>query len=474
MLQLKQSYQQLPIDLFAEAAPTAVAAPRLLLFNQALAASLSLETLSDDQATAIFSGNQALPGVESIAQAYAGHQFGNPTMLGDGRAILLGEHANAEGKRYDIQLKGAGRTAFSRGGDGRAALGPMLREYLISEALAALGVATTRALAVVTSGEAVQRQTALPGAILTRVASSHIRVGTFQFAAWKDEQQLLPALLTYTVERHYPDLLGADNLALAFFERVMEQQIKLVVSWMRVGFVHGVLNTDNVTISGEAIDFGPCAFMDEYDPATVFSSIDRNGRYAFARQPLITRWNLAKLAEALLPLIDSNDDTAVAKASQSLDAFMPRFDRAWRRMMSDKLGLVGQQPGDAELITDWLTLLEQNKLDYTNAHLALMRPQLPTVGAYQSAEFNRWLARWQQHISHNGESLALMQANNPEVIPRNHLLQQALEQAEAGNMTRFKQLLDELGQPYRMRPADSRYCQLPSDSERVHETFCGT
>lgn len=466
------SYARLPPLLFAHQLPTPVAAPKLLLLNDALAGELGLDAnVLREQGAGWFSGNVPMDGAEPLAQAYAGHQFGHPAMLGDGRCVLLGEQVTASGRRVDVQLKGAGRTPFSRGGDGRAALGPMLREYLISEAMAALGVATTRALAVVTTGESVQRETSLPGAILTRVAASHIRVGTFQYASWHQDKSLLPALFDYTLHRHYPQLAQADNPALALLDAVMEAQIALVVSWMRVGFVHGVMNTDNVTLSGETIDYGPCAFMDAYDPATVFSSIDHQGRYAFGNQTLIAQWNLGRFAETLLPLVDADESRAIAQASSLLDAFLPRFDAAWKQMMGAKLGLVEAQDGDEELLADWLALLKDERLDYTNAHRALMRGDLPA----QTERMAAWQRRWQARVEPDKQvARQLMAASNPAIIPRNHLVNGALALAEAGDMGEFHALLAALAEPYTERALDDPFCQPPDENERVCQTFCGT
>lgn len=469
------SYRRLPQDLFAEVGPTPVGAPAILLYNSALAAKLGLSELSREEARDYFSGNRLPPGSEPLAQAYAGHQFGHPTMLGDGRAVLLGEQLAPDGKRYDIQLKGSGPTSFSRGGDGRAALGPMLREYLIGESLYALGVPTSRSLAVVTSGEAVMREQPLPGAIVTRVAASHLRVGTFQYAAWHSNRELLPSLFAYTLKRHYPSLKDEANPALALLQKVMERQIALLVEWMRVGFIHGVLNTDNVTLSGEAIDFGPCAFMDDYDPATVFSSIDRGGRYAFANQVPVTHWNLERLAETLLPLIADDTQQAIAIASELLDGFKPRFDAAWEAMMRRKLGLVGEQDGDSELIADWLLLLQRHGLDYTNAHRDLMRDDLPQQTAYQQPAFLAWWQKWRQRLQADKvESAALMATANPAVIARNHQVEKALTAAAEGDMGHFKRLSEVLTAPYEPRGLDDEWCQPPQEGERVAATFCGT
>lgn len=470
------SYRRLPDAFFSMTANTPVAAPELLLLNEPLAQELGLNISAlRKNAANWLAGNALIVGSEPLAQAYAGHQFGNPTMLGDGRALLLGEQLTPSGARVDIQLKGAGRTAFSRGGDGRAALGPMLREYLISEALTAQGIASSRSLAVVASGEPVYRETPLPGAILTRVADSHIRVGTFQYAAWQSDKTLLPALLDYVLQRHYPKLIGTDNAALGLLDAVMERQIELVVGWLRVGFIHGVLNTDNVTISGAAIDFGPCAFMDEFDPATVFSSIDRQGRYAFGNQPAITQWNLERFAETLLPLIDADQQTAIDKATQLLRDFMPRFGAAWRAMMCTKLGLLANAPSSVALVDDWQELLQQQKMDYTNAHRALMRPQLPDAGVYHTPAFTAWHQRWLAAVQRDeAAGRAAMARSNPAVIPRNHQVNLTLDSAQAGDMQPFNRLLEELLDPYRERAPDDPYCQPPAADERILQTFCGT
>jgi len=467
------SYCHLPDALFAEVAPTPVVQPELLLFNQPLADELGLTDLSGRDAQTLLSGNRLPQGSRPIAQAYAGHQFGHPAMLGDGRAVLLGELLTPAGQRVDVQLKGAGRTPFSRGGDGRAALGPMLREYLVSESLHALGIPSSRALAVVTTGEPVQRETALPGAIVTRIARSHIRVGTFQYAAWHKDNRLLPALLDYALARHYPLLRDEVNPALAFLDAVMTTQISLIVHWMRVGFIHGVLNTDNVTITGEALDFGPCAFMDEYDPGTVFSSIDRQGRYAFNQQPVVTQWNLERLAEALLPLMDADAQVAIEQATQLLKTFMPRFGVQWRQMMQGKLGLQGEQAEDEQLMDDWLALLQQHRLDYTNAHRALMQPALPDDVVWQSPDIVQWWQRWRQRVDY-AQARPLMQQHNPAIIPRNHRVEQALTAAQAGDMQPFEMLYQALRQPYAERASDDPLCQPPGASEKVNQTFCGT
>lgn len=481
MFQVDNSYRSLPQSLWADVLPTPVREPSLLLFNQALAHELGLPELSQAQAALFFSGNALLAGSQPIAQAYAGHQFGHATILGDGRALLLGECIKANGQRVDIQLKGAGRTAFSRGGDGRAALAPMLREYLISEALNALGIPSARSLAVVATSESVQREYSQAGAIVTRVASSHLRVGTFQYAAWHSNKRLLPALLDYAIDRHYPDCRLADNPALAFLQAVMDAQLTLLLHWQRVGFVHGVLNTDNVTISGEALDFGPCAFMENYHADTCFSAIDRQKRYAFGRQPSITHWNMLRLAEALLPLIHEQENSAIELAEASLVQFMPKFHQQWQQMMCAKLGLLdgaggkAEQAADAALIADWLTLLQQFSLDYTNAHLALMQQRSPCEQLKMLHWFARWQARTQTNTGANWEqSLQQMQQHNPAIIPRNHRVASVLDAAEQGDLVPFNELFDALMQPYKTRAQDDYFSLAAKADERVTKTFCGT
>ncbi|HCE41069.1 MAG: hypothetical protein CL543_03485 [Alcanivorax sp.] len=476
------SYARLPEALFARTGPQPVAKPSLLLWNAPLAEALGLDgaALNGPAGAALFGGNQVPAGGEPLAQAYAGHQFGNPTMLGDGRAILLGEQITPHGERRDIQLKGGGRTPFSRGGDGRAALGPMLREYLISEAMHALGIPTTRGLAVVGNGEPVLRDTAVPGAVLTRVAASHLRVGTFQYAAARRDPDLLRALFDYTLERHYPSLKDADNPALALLDAVMERHIDLVVAWMRVGFIHGVLNTDNVTLSGETIDYGPCAFMDVYHPDTVFSSIDQRGRYAYGNQPVITQWNLARLAETLVPLIGDDSEAAVERAEALLSEFGDRYERRWRAMMADKLGLLGEQEeGDRALVDDLLEWMRRERVDYTNTFRGLIGRAVPDGEAFYQDAFLDWHRRWRDRLGRNPEpdsvAEARMRAANPAVIPRNHQVEAALNAAERDDdLSPTRALLDALANPYEDRALDDPYTRPPTDQERVLRTFCGT
>lgn len=473
------TYRRLPEPLFSDCSPQPVSTPAFALFNDALARELGLDSEALSTHPEFFSGNELLAGSEPIAQAYAGHQFGNLTMLGDGRAILLGEHVGDSGQRRDIQLKGAGRTPFSRGGDGRAALGPMLREYIVSEALHALNIPTTRSLAVTRTGDRVHRDTLLPGAILTRVATSHIRVGTFQYAAGQQDPALLEQLVDYTIARHYPELDGAENKALALFEAVMDRQVDLVVNWMRVGFIHGVLNTDNVTLSGESIDFGPCAFMDSFDPNTVFSSIDRQGRYAYGNQPSITQWNLGRFAETLLGLIDENTDAAIEKATTSLKSFSQRYEEKWRAMMKKKLGLFGDDPEDETLITDLLAWIQSHNADYTNTFRDLIGGIAPADAAYRNEGFANWHQRWLARLERNNKpqasSWCLMRNHNPAIIPRNHHVEQALSAAtEQQDMAPTRALLAALESPYENRDADDIYRQPPAAGEQVCQTFCGT
>ena len=471
------SYARLPTGFFRRLDPVPVGAPSLVLLNDGLADEMGLDTQGRDPAelAPLFAGNALPQGAEPLAQAYAGHQFGHFTMLGDGRAIVWGEHLTPGGARLDIQYKGSGPTPFSRSGDGRAALGPMLREYAISEAMHALGIPTTRSLAVAATGEQVLRETALPGAVLTRVARSHLRVGTFQYAAALQDIDLLRALVDYALDRHDPHLKDAESPALALLEAVLDRQVDLIVQWMRVGFIHGVMNTDNMTIAGETIDYGPCAFMDAYDPATVFSSIDRQGRYAFANQPVIAQWNLARLAEALLPLVDPDFDTAVQRVEPIIDGFTVKFRDAWLAMMRAKLGLLDVRDADQALITDLLDWMQQAGADHTNTFRALSRGAVPTGGAYDSLPFKSWAQRWQAHGGGaSAESVALMRATNPAVIPRNHLVEHALDAATAGDLAPFNALLQVLADPYADRPADDLYTQPAPPTQRVYQTFCGT
>ena len=474
------SYARLPDSLYVRLNPVPVPSPRMVLFNHSLAQDLGLdaEQLKKNLGTAVFSGNLIPEGAEPLAMSYAGHQFGHFTVLGDGRAILLGEQITPEGKRFDIQLKGSGQTPFSRRGDGRAALGPMLREYIISEAMHALGIPTTRGLAAVTTGGEVQRQTVLPGAILTRVASSHIRVGTFEYAAAHGDTSEIRTLADYTIWRHYPELKSSDNPYLLLLDTVIENQALLVAGWQNIGFIHGVMNTDNMALSGETIDYGPCAFMDVYNPAAVFSSIDHQGRYAYSNQPRICQWNLARFAETLLPLIHEKQEKAITLATQSLESFPRIFQDFWLAGMREKLGLFNTEENDLRLATDLLDLMHKNGADFTNTFRKLSSDILPEDQLFQSQNFLEWHDSWQNRLSRQpqsvDESRLLMNRRNPAVIPRNHLVEDALENAEAhGDYSVTSRLIRVLSRPYEHLPEYGEY-RLPDPSGRPYQTFCGT
>ena len=473
------TYFNLPKSFKEDIKPVPVKNPDLVVFNESLASELNLNfsRIDKKELSKIFSGNVLPNGSNSIAQAYAGHQFGHFTMLGDGRAVLIGEHKTKTNKKYDIQFKGSGKTSFSRNGDGRAALGPMLREYIISEAMNGLNIPTTRSLAVIKTGEDIQRETALQGAILTRVASSHIRVGTFQYIAARQKENELKTLLDYTIDRHYPEIKDSKNQALDLLNLLIERQCDLVVNWMRVGFIHGVMNTDNMTISGETIDYGPCAFMDTYDPKTVFSSIDQMGRYAYCNQPIITKWNLARFAECLVPLIDKNQDKAVKIATETINSFEKKYEEKWMKMMRDKLGLSGLDDKDKFLILDLLTWMHEKKVDYTNTFCNLMGLAPKKNNLFDDNSFVNWKKRWVDRLSKNNSPskkyLEIMKKNNPLVIPRNHKVEEALEAAEKNDLKPITQLLEILKDPYTQK-ADTLNYQIPSGSDEKYQTFCGT
>ena len=458
--------------------PTPVHDPELVILNEELASTLNLDFSKTDKKklAEIFSGNSIPEETNTIAQAYAGHQFGHFTMLGDGRAVLLGEHLVNNDNRFDIQFKGSGRTSFSRGGDGRAALGPMLREYIISEAIHSLNIPTTRSLAVVKTGEKVVRENLLQGAILTRVASSHLRVGTFQYIAATQNIENLNTLVDYTINRHYPEIKTSNSKALDLLNLVMEKQCQLVINWMRVGFIHGVMNTDNMAISGETIDYGPCAFMDHYDPKTVFSSIDKFGRYAFSNQPPITKWNLARFAECLIPLIDKNEDTAIKLATDLIDNFQNIYEDKWLNMMRDKLGLFGEDKNDKKLINDLFNWMEKNKADYTNTFCNLM--DINSDEVYKSNDFIDWKNKWKKRSELNNSTMEkqskLMRSNNPIVIPRNHKVEEALAEADKGSLDKMKKLLAILKNPYDNQNNIEEYQTPAPSSNEKYQTFCGT
>ena len=504
------SYARLPDPFFSRVDPVPVTAPRLVLLNRALAEELGLDAdeLAGPDAALVLAGNQRAAASDPIAQAYAGHQFGHFTLLGDGRAHLLGEHLTPDGRRVDIQFKGSGPTPYSRRGDGRAALGPMLREYLISEAMQGLGIPTTRSLAVIATGERVFREDPLPGAILTRVADSHIRVGTFEYAAALDKGLDVPghpgsrlvnggeaggvkdgvlytrALADYTLQRHYPELAESPNRYADLLNAVLDRQAVLIAQWMRVGFVHGVMNTDNMTLSGETIDYGPCAFMDQYDPATVFSSIDRQGRYAFANQARIAQWNLARFAETMLPLMDPDPEAALPRAEEAIHRFPTLFAGYWLTAMRAKLGLANAEPGDSALIESLLEWMHQVGADYTNtfrdlASRAAVDAPVTVSSAFGDPAFTSWHLRWKERLKRQpdglDQALLRMRAASPAVIPRNHRVEEAIAAAVGfGDLGPAHRLLEILADPYDTRLDDSDYRQPPPPEQRVYQTFCGT
>lgn len=479
---LEHSYADLPTVFFSQLHPTPVAKPKLVVLNESLAAELGLnaEALRNDDGVAVLAGNAVPEGAVPLAQAYAGHQFGHFTRLGDGRAILIGEQITPGGERFDIQLKGSGRTPYSRGGDGRAALGPMLREYIISEAMHALGIPTTRSLAVVTTGEAIVRETLLPGAVLTRVASSHLRVGTFQYAAVWGTLDDLRRLADYVLRRHDPDVdRNSPERFLQLLRRVIQRQASLVAKWQLVGFVHGVMNTDNMTISGETIDYGPCAFMDVYDPATVFSSIDRDGRYAYGNQPSIAGWNLARFAEAILPLLHEEQEKAIKLVQEAVNEFPGLYERYWLAGMRAKLGLANEEVDDITLIEDLFRLMQNHRADYTNTFRALTLGQPEATAMGNSAAWlewqNRWSARLERQPQGKDAARQLMRQANPAVIPRNHRVEEALTAAvEQGDLSVMERLLAALADPYAYSSEQEDYAALPAASDQPYVTFCGT
>jgi len=474
------SYSRLPNIFKEDISPTPVKSPEILILNKDLAKNLDLDfsNINKEKLSKIFSGNLLQEGSCPIAQAYAGHQFGHFTMLGDGRAVLIGEHLTKNNERFDIQFKGSGRTPFSRSGDGRAALGPMLREYIISEAMHSLKISTTRSLAVVKTGEDVIREQILKGAILTRVAQGHIRVGTFQYIAAKQNINDLEILINYTIEKYYPNIKSSKNKALDLLNVLIEKQTQLVIDWMRVGFIHGVMNTDNMSISGETIDYGPCAFMDAYDPKTVFSSIDQLGRYSFDNQPKITKWNLTRFAECLIPLISKNEDEAIKLASEALDKFEQNYETKWLNMMRDKLGLYGEDKEDKSLIMELLNWMQKNKADYTNTYIFLMNKTIKNSEVYNNADFDLWKIKWVKRLAMftntHDKSVELMSSSNPMVIPRNHKVEEALTLASNGNLTLFNRLIKILKNPYLVNSDDLEFMSPAPDSDKKYQTFCGT
>ena len=475
----ENTYAKLPDILATKLVPVPVKKPKLIIFNNRLAKDLGLDvnSVTEDDLTNLFSGNKLPAGSEPLAQAYCGHQFGHFVMLGDGRAIVLGEHLTPSGNRIDIQFKGSGRTPYSRSGDGRAALGPMLREYIISEAMHGLNIPTTRSLAVVATGEMVQREVALQGAVLTRVASSHLRVGTFQYLAARQDIKSLKELVSYTIKRHYPEFINSKNQALELLRIVIKKQAYLIAEWMRVSFIHGVMNTDNMTISGETIDYGPCAFMDYYDPKTVFSSIDLHGRYAFGNQPNIAEWNLARFAEAILPLFDLDNKKAVSIAEQEINNFKDIFKNNFTKMMKGKLGLISNEIEDDKLMKDLFQLMFKNEADYTNTFVYLMNGSVPQEKLIKDKNFIEWKNKWNSRLSRNQDIIKakeLMTKNNPIIIPRNHLIESALSKAEQGNLDEFNKLILALKDPYKDNGQYTGLKNPAPQSEKKYQTFCGT
>jgi uncharacterized protein YdiU (UPF0061 family) len=488
-LQLVNSYLQLPEHCFVRLAPTPVTGPRLIRFNHALAAELGLDLsqLGEDQLAALFSGNQLPQQAEPIALAYAGHQFGQfVPQLGDGRAILLGEVEDRYGVRRDIQLKGSGPTPFSRNGDGRAALGPVLREYLLSEAMHALGIPGTRALAAVSTGEYVYREQRLPGAVLTRVAASHVRVGSFEYFAARGDLAATQRLADYVIARHYPEAAAAERPCLGLLSAVIAAQARLVARWMHVGFIHGVMNTDNMTLSGETIDFGPCAFLDGYDPAAVFSSIDSFGRYAYQNQPQAAQWNLARFAETMLPFIDASPERAVELASEQIAGFPAQFAAAWLEGMRNKIGLAERSEEDRALIQSLLDAMHANQADFTLTFRALCDAALDDAGDQrvraqfsQPQHFDAWAVRWRARLQREARPAAqraqAMRQVNPAYIPRNHLVEQVIDAAVGrADFGPFGELLEVLSRPFEAQARYAAYERAPLPAERVLRTFCGT
>ncbi|NUC17494.1 YdiU family protein [Bacillus mycoides] len=478
---LEHSYTTLPQSFYTEIPPTPVRSPELIKLNNSLAISLGFtpEELKKEAEVAILAGNAIPEGAHPLAQAYAGHQFGHFNMLGDGRALLIGEQITPSGERFDIQLKGSGPTPYSRRGDGRAALGPMLREYIISEAMYALDIPTTRSLAVVSTGEPIYRETKLPGAILTRVASSHIRVGTFQYAAARGSIEDLKALADYTIKRHYPEVESTENPYVALLQEVIKRQASLIAKWQLVGFIHGVMNTDNITISGETIDYGPCAFMDSYNQGTVFSSIDTQGRYAYGNQPYMAAWDLARLAESLMPILHEDEEVALKIAQDEISKFSVQYENNWFLGIKKKLGLFSNEEQDQSLIEKLLKAMEKYKADYTNTFRALTDTTLENAPLFESPEFKEWYELWQSRLERQKESqddaYKLMKNNNPVIIPRNHRVEEALEAAvKDGDCSVMEKLLQALANPYEYSQEQADYCTPPVPSNRPYRTFCGT
>ncbi len=478
--QLENTYADLPEKFYTGIKPTPVNAPKLIIFNKKLANALGIDLADDDNEilAELFSGNKLPNKVNPIAQAYAGHQFGHFSILGDGRAHLLGEQIAPNGQRFDIQFKGSGQTPYSRNGDGRAALGPMLREYIISEAMHALNIPTTRSLAVVSTGESIMRSSLLQGAILTRVAASHIRVGTFEYANKMLTHKDLKTLADYAIARHYPELNSEENPHLSFLRAVIAKQAQLVASWMHVGFIHGVMNTDNMTVSGETIDYGPCAFMDIFSIGRAFSSIDHHGRYSYGSQAHAAHWNLTKLAESLLPLLHKNANEAIKLAEDAIDGYASAFNNAWISGMRAKLGLFDEEDADFTLVQNLLQWMETSKADFTSTFRDLTYDNLSENENYHSLTFKKWHSLWQARLLRNAKpielALDLMRKFNPVVVPYNHYVEEALAAAEKGDMNSFTSLLAALETPFSLTSTNEDYRRLPINSISNYQTFCGT
>lgn len=474
------SYANLPEFFYSKLYPTPVKDSELVILNEKLAESLKLDinNLSKKEIAQIFAGNIILDDSDPLAQAYAGHQFGHFTMLGDGRAILLGEHITKSNERFDVQLKGSGRTPYSRGGDGRAALGPMLREYIISEAMNALKIPTTRSLAVVTTGEPIYRETVLKGAILTRIASSHLRVGTFQYALNYGDKEYLKTLADYAIDRHFSHIKNENDKYILMFREIVKRQATLISKWMMVGFIHGVMNTDNMTISGETIDYGPCAFMDTYDSKTVFSSIDIYGRYAYGNQPSIGEWNLSCLASAMLPLFNENQEKAVDIAKRELSEFYKKYNNDYLNGMRAKLGIFNEEAQDEELVSKLLNIMHKYNADYTNTFVNLTFTKEEATEMYNSEDFKSWYTLWQDRLTRQQEtkekSHKLMKSSNPVVIPRNHRVEEALEAANNGDLNVMEKLMNVLLKPFEHSKDQEEYATLPPATSCKYQTFCGT
>ena len=476
----QNTYVTLPSEFHSYVLPKKVVSPKLAIFNHDLSTELGIDlsSLQPEEISNLLSGNIIPDGSSLIAQSYAGHQFGHFTILGDGRAILLGEHILGD-ERFDIQFKGSGPTPYSRSGDGLAAIGPMLREYLISEAMHHLNIPTCRSLAVVETGEDVIREQKYPGAILTRISRSHIRIGTFQFAVIQEDKSLVKKLFNYTIERHFPNLIESKNKALDFLYLIIDQQAELITNWMRVGFIHGVMNTDNVALSGETIDYGPCAFMDHYDPLTVFSSIDHQGRYSFANQPIIAQWNLARLAETILPLISDNNEKALKLAEEAINAFADLYQSKWLDMMRRKIGLITKKNEDKDLISELLDTMQKHKADFTNTFRFLSEDILSGDDIFKTEEFLIWYKKWKLRLKKESNTFEnikkIMDTNNPRIIPRNHLVEKALKSAEEGDLETIVDFSKIIKNPYSSSiDVPKKYLNPPNDNEKVLQTFCGT